>query len=357
MVATTLFSQTRAGELVREFPAGTIETYGWRINAPGACRFLLPAEKLPDHAGARTVQISDVLEDGLHEVGVRRGSNVVWLGPLLTVDETHETTPAPIAFGAEGLLAYARRWHVTAKLPSTDSNGQYNDVDQATIFKSLVDHHQAKGGGDFGIDTTAIAATGVLRTRTEYDPWRGVNILEAMTALAGVESGFDFDIEPSTRALRIHYPQQGRRRMNVTFNEHNIVSFRRSRDASQQASAVVGFGDGFNATSPIRAFSDSGAIAKHGLTERLLTLSNVTDLDVLDAHIRAELAKLSVVANVLAVTIRPTSAVPYGSFGIGDEVRVRWPSPYRPVDDFRRVIGIDVRPHPDELLVVYLEEG
>jgi hypothetical protein len=356
MVTTTLESRSRDEVLVRQLPTATIESYSFFLNAPGACTFTMPAEMLPDHNGDLTVPIGDVLEDGVHEVWVVRGGTPVFKSSLLTIDEQHADGVAqPIRFTAEGLWAYTRKWHVTSKLPNTNSDGHFLAVDQATIAKSLIDHHQAKGGGDFGIDTSNVELTGVLRDRTEYDPWRGVNVFETVAALAACENGFDFDVDPVTRQFRVYFPQRGRPMLNVTFDPSNIVAFGRSRDSSQQASSVLGFGDGMEELTVRTSRQDSTAIAKYGLTEKPYRAQGVSDVTTLDEQLRGVLDDSLESPNIITVTVRPTENMPFGSFWLGDEIQVLWPSPYRPVDEWRRVVGIEVIPQPDELLVVHLD--
>lgn len=354
-VETTLFAQTRDGHFIREFPQATVEQYTFRRNAPGACIFSLPAEMLPGPDGTPSVPIGDVLDDGAVEIGVRRGANTVWLGPLWTVEEDDDGAAQPIRFGAEGLWSYARKWHVVSTLPGSNHPGGFEGVDQAFITKALLDHHQSKGGGDFGIDTSTIAATGVPRDRTEYDGWRGVNIFEAVNQLADAEGGFDFDVWPATRQFRLHYPRQGRRRSNVTFNPANIVKFGRHRDATRQASAALGFGDGQETLTLRRSLTDSSAVARYGLTETVVRRSTVSSAATLDALIRRDLESLRASPNLISLEVKTGVNLPWSNWWIGDDVRVVWPSPYRPVDDCRRIVGIDVRPHPDETVTVHLD--
>jgi hypothetical protein len=355
-MATVLESRTRDGVLVRQLPTATISSYSFRLNAPGALRFTMPPEMLADADGNLTVPIGDVLEDGVHEVWVVRDGRVVWASSLLTVDEKNNGGEAsPLEFSAEGLFSYTRKWYITSRLPNTTLQGHFLGVDQATIAKSMIDHHQAKGGGDFGIDTSNVELTGVLRDRTEYDYWRTICIFDAISDLAACENGFDFDIDPETREFRVYYPKRGRTRLDVTFDTSNIVSFRRSRDAGQQASVMLAFGDGMEALTPGFTRTISSAVSKYGRTERVFRAQGVTQVETLIEQAVPLLDEWIEPANVISVTVRPTERMPFGSFWLGDEIQVLWPSPYRPVNEWRRVVGIDVIPHPDELLVVHLE--
>lgn len=356
-MTVSLFAQTRDGTVRVELPQARIRSYTERLNQPGSLQAELAPRKLPDAAGDYTIPIAGVLEDGVHELGVRRDGSIVWLGACVGIDEQiNADGSSSLQVAAEGLAGYLWRWMITGKLPNTNSAGHYIGVDQATIAKSLVDHHQAKGGGDYAdIDTSQITATGVTRTRTEYDSWRGLNIGETLTQLAGVQNGFDWEIGPD-RVMRIHYPRQGRRRTNVTLGPESILSLGRQRDATRQVSAVHGFGDGLDEATPRITRTDASSVAKYGLTEGVYSGSGISDLSVLTANTNALLDQVKTSPNLLSVEIRWSATVPYGSFGLGDELRILWPdSPWRPIDEWRRVIGIDHRPHPDETATLHLD--
>lgn len=389
MADTVLFSQTRDGTQVAEFPQASNLTYTFRLNAPGSISFDLPAEKIPaiglhahrpepvywdgeraewgghpaywgstpQTASTPTLPISEVLEDGVHEIGVRRGGQVVWLGPLLTIDEP---AGGRIGFGGEGLGAYLRRMHVLAALPGTNDDGEYvgdDEVDSGLLVKRLVDHHQAKGGGDFGIDTSATATTGVDVENTEVAPSKGANVYGIVTGLAEADTGgFDWEVTPDTRQLVIHAPRRGIRRRDLVLDEANIVRFQRRRDATQQASAVIGFGNGDEARTLRRVRTNSAAVAKYGLTEQTLSLPNEGSVAALDAQVAAALRQWRRSANVITVTFRPDSRTPLFSFQLGDRVRVLYDSPWRPIAAWRRIVGFDIHPHPVETVDVHLEE-
>jgi len=346
-----VISQTRDGEQVAELVRATDVVFTERLNQPGACSFRLPGIFLPDADGNLTVPLKTVLEDGVHEIGVRRNGALVWLGPLTAVEESiDEDGRADIAVSAEGLASYLWRW----KIDVAGRVGPFTDTDQAIIAKALVDHHQAEGGGDYaGIDTSSVATTGVTRTRTEYDGFRDIDVGDAVAALAAVEGGFDWAVGVD-RVFRIYYPRRGTRRTEVTFSVENVLSLRRTRDASQQASRVLGFGDGSDESSVRLSRQDSAAVAKYGLTDASWKGSNIAGEDTLAAHVVEHLDRVKASPNVLSLTVRYGLNLPYGSFGLGDEVRVIYSSVWEDIDEYRRVVGIDTRPFPDETSVIHL---
>lgn len=355
-MTVTLFAQTRDGTQRVELPQATIGTYSERLGQPGALSASLAPRKLPDVDGRYTIPIEDVLEVGVHELGVRRGGSIVWLGPLTGVDETDGRDGAALAVTAEGLAAYMWEWTISSRLPNTNAQGDFVNVDQAIIARSMIAHHQNKGGGDYAHITAPINNTGVLRTRTEYDNYRGLVIGDEIAKLAEVEGGFDWAVTPD-RVFRTWYPKRGRRRDDVTLNPSNIIEFSR-RIERRQASSVRGFGDGFaEGTLRVRR-TDSAAVAKYGFTEGTWAGSGITRLDTLTAHTDAHLQRVRVPPQVISVRVAFGPSLPWGSFGLGDEVRVEWPdSVYRPVSAYRRIVGIDHHPHPDETATVHLSEA
>lgn len=331
------------GEKIAELPAEII-TYGERLNRAGPISFEL--------AVGHPTCTRDVVGPGLHEVVVTRNRQVVWCGPVLTADEPPKPDSGPwlMSFGGEGLAYYFKRMHVTSDV------GQQSALDQFTIVKNLVDHHQNKAGGDFGIDTTQITTSGVTREGLLY---RGVelkNIGEALEQLADRDNGFDFDVEPSSRELRLHYPRKGSRKADLVWDERTIRSFQRGIDSTAQASQMLGVGS-TQGTTPVRAsLQDAGAVSSYGLTQAIYSNNDVLVLATLQDHIRRELALFKKPAEMVAVTV-DTDEPEVFSYQVGDEGRLRWPSSYDPVNRFMRLVGRDiVWQAGEEQAVLYLEE-
>lgn len=353
-MTVTVFSQQRDGSQKVELPGATGISYEFVLNQPGSCSFQLPAMRFPDHAGARTIPMSQYLRPGEHEIGVRRHGAVVWLGPLVPMNGAEILQggdTGTFQFQAQGLPYYPFRWTVDAKLPDTNADGHFVDVDQATIVQALIDHHQAKGGGDFHLDTSAITATGEPRTRREYDAWRRVNIGEAIQQLAEIEGGFDWQVRAVDRQVLVHFPRRGVRRKDVSFNPANLRALARSVSYDDQASRVRGFGDGFDADTLQFSAQDSTAVATYGLTETSWGGSNISDQDVLASHVNQELRRVAVPPMGITLRVRFGDNLPYGSFEVGDEVKVEVPaSAYEPIDEWRRVIAVKHMPASAESL-------
>lgn len=337
-VETTLYT-TLIGddEPIEELPADII-SYGYRLNRPGAIRFDLSL----DHEFCN----SDVVAPGVHEAVVVRNRAVVWRGPVLTAQETDTDTERKVSFGGEGLFAYMRRWFLTSTISVTNT-------DLAAIARSLIDHHQDKAGGDFGLDTSGSEATR-NGDRTYYG-WERKNIYDAICQLAEVDNGFDFHIDPETRRFVAHYPMQGGRKPDLVWAD-GIRSFGRSIDATVQASQVLGVGEGEGEDMLLRNRQGGGAVAQYGLTQAVFTNKDVKEPQTLIDQVVREQARSSQPAQTVAVTIGTDTYNPF-SFGLGVEGRLVYPSSYHPVNEFRRLVGFDVVwEQGDERAVLHLQE-
>lgn len=335
MPETILFTQVRGGgERITEFPADGLK-YGFRHNRPGAISFDLPL----DHA--KTIQAN--IEEGVHEVVVEREGAVAFVGPVLTVKEDDKANT--LSIGGEGLMAHLRRMHITQTLAFSASTD-----DQFDIARALIEHHQNKGGGDFGIDTTAVTTSGRKRDRT-YLREAQKNVYDAIVELSEVDDGFDFDFNPLNRKFDLFHPRRGRRRTDIVFDQRNIRRFERSRDATGQGSHLIGtFADELIVTA-----QDSGAVAKYGLTQRVITHKDVSVVQTATDHVTDALKAWRDVPNLIVLTVNTTDPQVF-TYEPGDEVKVKWDSKYDTVNEFQRLIGFDVIwTAAKEEAVLYLE--
>ncbi len=331
---TILFTQARGGgERIEEFPADKI-TYGFRHNRPGAISFDLPL----DHF--KTIQAN--IEEGVHEVVIEREGTVAWTGPILTAREDDRANT--LAIGGEGLMAHLRRMHITTDLVFT-----VGVDDQFDIARALIEHHQDKASGNFGIDTTATTTSGRKRDAT-YKKEAQKNVYDAIVELSEVDDGFDFNFNPDTRKFDLFYPNRGKR-TNFIFDDRNIREFSRQRDATGQASELIGqFADELIVTT-----QDSVALTKYGLTQRVIVHKDVGVSQTATDQVADALNAYKDVPNLIALTVNTTDPQVF-TYEVGDEVKVIWPSKYDPVDEFQRLIGFDVVwTQAKEEVILYLE--
>ncbi len=338
-MATRLYTQQRGGgDPIEELPAEII-SYGYRMNRPGSIGFGLALDQ-------EKTTVANV-DTSIHEVVVERDGTVVWVGPVLTLDE--DDTPRTVGIGGEGLMTHLRKMHVTSTLSFSASVD-----DQFDIARALIDHHQDKAGGNFGIDTTAVSTSGRTRDRT-YNGDEHKNVDESIVEMSELDDGYDFDFNPATLPFDHYYPLRGQRRTDIVFDGRNIRAFRRRRDATSQASQIIGVGAGEEENMLIRTLQSSTGVAVHGLTQRIITHKDVTVSQTLEDHVADALTAFAGIPNLIALTVGTRDPQLF-TYGLGDEVKVDWPSPYDPVNEYQRLIGFDVIwESGEESAVLFLE--
>lgn len=342
-IETTVYTTLVGDDVPIEGLPAEIIKYGYRLNAPGSASFRLAS----DHETCTP----EVIFPRKHEIVVTRNREIVWRGPVLTANETDSQTGRFVEFAALGLAWYPRTWHVDGA-----TVGQQAATDQFTVVANLIDHHQNKAGGDHGIDTTQIGTSGVQREGLIFPVWEGKEIGDAIAQLAARDEGFDYDIVPATRELRLHYPRRGRRRPDVVFDARNIRHFGRTIDGTQQRSAVLGFGAGEGQDMVRRSRQSSSAVAEYLLSHGVLTDKEVSVASTLQEKVDRELETVADPEEILSITVGTTDP-PLFSYEEGDEVRVEWDSAYRTVKSFQRLVGRDVTwTAGEEQAVLYLQE-
>jgi hypothetical protein len=170
------------------------------------------------------------------ELWLYREGEIIFSGPL-TVWNTQSETLTMQAMGAIGYMNY---WTV-------DSDQVFSNVDQFTIVKTLIDLWQNSTYGNFGLITSGIGTSGVVRDAT-YLKNENNNIGQRIFELGQRENGFNISVDPTTRQVQLWYPQQGIDRSDgedsVTFDQLSITSndVAASVAPGDVASDVLGYG-------------------------------------------------------------------------------------------------------------------
>lgn len=249
------------------------------------------------------------------ELRVHRDGVVMAAGPITGGGIQGST----LTLYARGLLYYLRYMLVTADLT-------YAAVDQHLIAKGLVDHWQNLDYGNFGIDTSGITASGVTRDRT-YKANELPNIGHVVELLSQVDNGFDATVNPSSRALVLHHPEQGiDRTATVHLDARNItdagVSF--SVAAEDVASDAFGVGTG---EEPFTAHKFDAAVrASFGRSGVGQTFDGVAQQATLDGHTQALLASRAVQWFQPAPGLFPVTDADVDDFDAGDTVSFSYDS-------------------------------
>jgi hypothetical protein len=198
-----LFRDVLSGVIHGELPAERI-SYTNTLNAPGSATITIALDPGVAHVNRNTITTGAATA-----VYVERGDRFVWSGLLW--DAVPDFANGTLELQCEGWLSYYRLRHYHA-------TSRFNQVDQAVIARTLLQHAANYGtGSNLGMIGYGTELTGVLRDRTFKQSERKA-IGEAVEQLASVEDGFDFSFDTAwdgadlLTTFSVHYPATGRYR-------------------------------------------------------------------------------------------------------------------------------------------------
>lgn len=250
------------------------------------------------------------------ELWCYRDGGLVFAGPYrgLRVDGERVTIVA------RGLLDYLRHMIVVADLT-------YTQVDQLTIAAGLVDQWQALEYGHFGIDTSTVGTSGVLRDATylrdELHP-----VARRVDELGRRRNGFDVAVDPLSRKLRLSWPQQGADRSTgddaVVFDSRNVASPNVVISAAPEDIASDGYGTGTTSSGPGSTLysvqADLEVRARYGRTAVTGTFDSVALQSTLDEHVLGLVDARAAGLVVPGPDARNAPDADLGGFEVGDTV-------------------------------------
>ena len=131
------------------------------------------------------------------ELWLQRNGKTVFAGPLLGGTEDSDQ----LNLEAGGLLTYLQWMFVETDL-------RFDQADQFTIARTLVDRWQATEYGHFGINTADVGASGVLRD-VVYERAEIHQVSRRIEEMGTAALGFDAEVDPGSRNLQLWSPTQG----------------------------------------------------------------------------------------------------------------------------------------------------
>lgn len=259
----------------------------------------------------------------------------LWSGPVWTIVET---TPNAIQVGCVGWLQTLAKRLIKPGLTDPITGNQYwgpatqltysgvspgTGVDPGAIAFDLLERSNAEaadlGGDNFVNPGNLQESINVLptgRTRT-YD--YGAAVLDEINNLSAIESGYDYDVDPVTRGLDIYFGNvageldatiygRGHNRKDAVFgfgskSASNLEQASRASDSSKLCNRMIVVGQ-----SGITAIAqDMQSISKYGLLEETTSISDTSDLGVLQAFANAEVAVRSTPLRLINIVPRAYS--------------------------------------------------
>lgn len=247
------------------------------------------------------------------EIRLYKGGTLIQQGPVISCQVQGPT----VTVQCHGLMYYTRYMHVTSDLT-------YTTTDQYTIVKNLIDHHQNKTYGHFGIDASGVGTSGTTVTR-EYKANRLHNVFAEIDKLAQRQNGFDYYITvDANRDLVLTANKGTDKSATVILDSRSIFSPQISMSASarEAGSQALCVGHSFSNTPVTGDEEDAAALAAFGRAqhaEHFDTVPTQTEIDeiataVLEAHAQVKF-------NPGAMVMIPVvGAKPITDFDVGDTV-------------------------------------
>ena len=319
---TFLFADLRTNAILAELPlVGVSGTRDLKGNGSLVGSLVLGDPKVA------ALDFAAATQPGRTALYVDRGGLLVWGGVVWTRAKARVAPGQPVrlALGCTEFWSYYRHRLITA-------TATFTGVDQMTIAQSIMNTAVAVTGGDIGVTVTAPTASGITRNLT-YNYYDLKVVADAVDQLSQLDQGFDFGVDLAyvagvpTKTLNWYYPRRGAiaGTTGIIFDKPgNIDDYYFPEDATLMATSVtaVGAGQGdamLRSTVPVPAQIDIG----YPLLEVRQAYKDATAQATLDAHARADVMALQNPVTLPELWVRPDKDPLFGSYGPGDDVRVR----------------------------------
>jgi hypothetical protein len=334
-----LLADALSNSLLAEVPFESA-TFSHVLNAPGAFSGTLG---LKQPTSVQTV-LKPLLSPSTSSLGklalyVERDGVIVWGGMPWTSEP--DIDAGTMTLNGEGFLSYFRRRVLRAKKV-------YVQQDQTTqIAKDLINWAQSVTGGNIGVDTTGVAATGVLRDRT-YEAFERKNIGQAVEELAAVDNGFDFRFDSTWNGTSIltrfltSFPNTGRQTQFVLEVGAQLSNLNIKTDGTSLATNVDVIGAGEGDIGLIATVSDPGLIGVYPILDDVESHTDVSERPTLEAYARKRLVRGKRPIVIPEVEVDPALEPVLGSYVVGDIMRVRGGYGLAEIDGQFRVTEIGV---------------
>ncbi|MFC5996960.1 hypothetical protein ACFQE5_22370 [Pseudonocardia hispaniensis] len=263
------------------------------------------------------------------ELWLYRDGKLVFTGPLLGGNVQGEG----LTLRAAGLLGYLR-------LMVVQTDQVFKQVDQFAIAAALIDQWQTLEYGNFGIDTSDVGASGVLRDAT-YLAKELHNVGQRVEELGARRNGFDVAVDPATRKLKLAYPIQGVDRSTgedaIVLDGRNVTSPNIVFSVAPGDVASEAFGTGTSSgADPIYATAANTELrAKFGRAAVTGTWDGVSEQTTLDSYVQGLVDARGEALLVPGPDARVTPDADISGYDVGDTVSYQLHSLLSTVGAFR----------------------
>lgn len=339
-----LFADLLTNSIVAELPLTNVN-FTQALNASGSLQGHIQLAGLSPAFNAINGTVP-----GRTAIYVDRDGVLVWGGIIWSRD--YSSASQTIQLAAREFESYFERRRIT-------TTQVFTAQDQLLVARTLVNNAQSATNGNIGV-TVGTETSGVTISRTYYD-YELKTVYSALLDLSRSTDGFDFNIQVAydgsgipTKTLRLNYPKSGTRYSAsdpfapvFELPAANIIEYSYPEDGSTAANKLYVVGAGSNEGKTIISASDTTKLTDGWpLLEDSTNYSDITDNTLLTNLANGQISAVSYPPTTLRIVAPPYVAPTLGSYGIGDDARVRILDDRFPnqLDATYRIVGLAVTP-------------
>ena len=314
--------------------------YGDELNGPGSL-----SGKLAPRLLASNPSLAD---PGNTLIYVESAGQIQWGGIIWDV----RTQGSDYAIEAAGWSSYLQhRYDVDGNY---GGRGPYTYADRCKVIRDIWAYAQSIADGDIGVTVDATTSSSTIGTPEDVylsNWWENPCLGDQMDDLVSGDATPDYTCTTAwntartdvVKRIRLGWPRLGARRKDISFSSGvNIIEDPEvvlGGDDYAQVVIATGSGDG---SAKLRQIS---AVRNGRLRmEAVVDAPELNGNDTLKARASAERAWRQVLGSVDQITVRDTTAAPFGSYQIGDDVYTRIHNSWTDYTGWCRVTGWSRRP-------------
>ena len=232
--------------------------------------------------------------------------------------------------------------------------GPYTYADRCDVIRDIWEYAQSIADGNLGVVVDSTTSTSQIGAPSDvyhsywYDTKSlGDSVDELVSDSATPEytctTAWNADKSAVVKRIALGWPRLGARRRDIEFSSGvNIIDEPEEALAGDDyAQVVIGTGTG-DGSAKLRQIS---AVRNGRLRlEAAVDYPQVNGLDILKKRVEWERAWRQSLGTVEQVTIRDTTAAPFGSWAVGDDVYTRIHNPWTSYTGWCRITGWTIRP-------------
>ena len=354
-----LFADLVTNQVLAELPLTGVN-FGQQLNAAGT----MTAHLLVSGVNTAGLNVLNGSIPGRTAIYVDRNGILVWGGVLW--QREYGSTDQSIKLTAREFLSYFERRRITTGSGTAYGALAYTGIDQLQIAQSLISNAQSAPSGNIGLlynqDPLSTSTSGITLSRVYYN-YEVKTVFNAVSDLSKQTNGFDFEISVyydgggnPAKSFNTYYPRAGVMYSATNPNAPvfelggNISEYTYLEDGSKAVNQIYALGAGSNEGKLISIANSASKLSSGwALLEDQANYSDITDPTVLSGLATGQINAVSYPPITLKIVAPPYVNPTFGSYEVGDEVRVRILDSFFPngYDAIFRIIGLTVAPGED----------